>query len=148
MDNSRIHRNMKIARDDSDVKLGCYDRCGLPLNTSLRISERALRGVPSNSSAALRVLHFLVCHHNLWQHALYSNFIVSVIYAHLVYCVFMRLLGYDIVVEQIKLPTRLGIENWTACSFSFSDAFFGLGGGCLGGSWFFSKPRWLQKIVR
>ena len=36
------HRNMKIARDDSTVKLGCSAWCGLPLNASERTSERAL----------------------------------------------------------------------------------------------------------
>ena len=70
-------------------------------------------------------------------------------FTHILCIVFsLRLLDYDIVVEQVELPTLLGIENWTACSFSYSDAFFGLGGGCLGGGWPFSKPRWLQKIVR
>ena len=39
---SRIHRNIKIARDDSAVTLGCTDWCGLPLNSSERISEQAL----------------------------------------------------------------------------------------------------------
>ena len=42
MNDLRIHRNMKIARFDSALKLGCSDRCGLPLNTSGRISEEAL----------------------------------------------------------------------------------------------------------
>ena len=42
MNESRIHRNMKIARDDSTVKLGCSDWCGLPLNALKRISEQAL----------------------------------------------------------------------------------------------------------
>ena len=42
MNDSRIHRNIKIARDDSAVTLGCSDWCGLPLNASERISERAL----------------------------------------------------------------------------------------------------------
>ena len=39
MNDSRIHRNMKIARDDSAAKLGCSD---FPLNASERISEQAL----------------------------------------------------------------------------------------------------------
>ena len=38
MNDSRIHRNMKIARDDSAANLGCSDWCGFPLNTSERIS--------------------------------------------------------------------------------------------------------------
>ena len=42
MNDSRIHRNIKIARDDSAVTLGCSDWCGLPLNASERISEQAL----------------------------------------------------------------------------------------------------------
>ena len=42
MKDSRIYRNMKIARAGSTVKLGCSDRCGLPLNASERISEQAL----------------------------------------------------------------------------------------------------------
>ena len=42
MNDSRIHRNMKIARDDIAAKLGCSDRCDFPLNASERISEQAL----------------------------------------------------------------------------------------------------------
>ena len=42
MNDSLIHRNMKIARDDSAAKLGCSDRCDFPLNASERISEQAL----------------------------------------------------------------------------------------------------------
>ena len=42
MNDSRIHRNMKIARDDSAAKLGCSDRCDFQLNASERISEQAL----------------------------------------------------------------------------------------------------------
>ena len=42
MNDSRIHRNMKIARDDSAAKLGCSNRCDFPLNASERISEQAL----------------------------------------------------------------------------------------------------------
>ena len=42
MNDSRIHQNIEIARDDSTVTLGCSDWCGLPLNASERISERAL----------------------------------------------------------------------------------------------------------
>ena len=42
MNDSQIHRNMKIALDDSAVKLGCSDWCGLPPNASERISEKAL----------------------------------------------------------------------------------------------------------
>ena len=42
MNDSRIHRNMKIARDDSTAKLGCSDWCDFPLNASERISEQAL----------------------------------------------------------------------------------------------------------
>ena len=42
MNDSRIHRNMKIARDDSAAKLGCSDWCDFPLNASERISEQAL----------------------------------------------------------------------------------------------------------
>ena len=38
MNDSRIHRDMKIARDDSAAKLGYSDWCGFPLNTSERIS--------------------------------------------------------------------------------------------------------------
>ena len=36
---SRVYRNMKIARDDSAVKLGCSEWCGLPLNASERASD-------------------------------------------------------------------------------------------------------------
>ena len=98
-----------------------------------RPSSSSLPCLPSQPMAA-RVITEL--HYKVW-------------FTHILCIVFsLRLLDYDIVVEQVELPTLLGIENWTACSFSFSDAFFGLGGGCLGGSWFFSKPRWLQKIVR
>ena len=42
MNDSRIYRNMKIAWDDSAVKLGISVLCGLPLNASERISEQAL----------------------------------------------------------------------------------------------------------
>ena len=42
MNDGRIYWNMKIAQDDSAVKLGCNDWCGLPLNVSERISEQAL----------------------------------------------------------------------------------------------------------
>ena len=42
MNDSRIHRNMKIARGDSAAKLGCSDGCDFPLNASERISEQAL----------------------------------------------------------------------------------------------------------
>ena len=42
MNDSRIHRNMKIAWDDSAAKLGCSDRCDFPLNAFERISEQAL----------------------------------------------------------------------------------------------------------
>ena len=42
MNDCRIHRNMKIAWNDSVVKLGCCDQCGLPLNALERISEQAL----------------------------------------------------------------------------------------------------------
>ena len=42
MNDSWIHRNMKIARDDSAAKLGCSDWCDFPLNASERISEQAL----------------------------------------------------------------------------------------------------------
>ena len=34
--------NMKIVQDDSAIKLGCSDWCGLPLNASGRMSEQAL----------------------------------------------------------------------------------------------------------
>ena len=36
---SRVYRNMKIARDDSAVNLGCSEWCGLPLNASERASD-------------------------------------------------------------------------------------------------------------
>ena len=42
INDSRIHRNVKIARGDSAVTLGCSEWCGLPLNASERISEQAL----------------------------------------------------------------------------------------------------------
>ena len=42
MNDSRIRRYMKIARDDSAAKLGCSDWCDFPLNASERISEQAL----------------------------------------------------------------------------------------------------------
>ena len=42
MNDSRIHQDMKIARNDSAVKLGCRDWCGLPLNASEGLSEEAL----------------------------------------------------------------------------------------------------------
>ena len=42
MNDSRIHWNMKIARDDSAAKLGCSDWSDFPLNASERISEQAL----------------------------------------------------------------------------------------------------------
>ena len=38
----RIHKDMKIAQDDSTVKLGYFVRCGLPLHVSERIPEQAL----------------------------------------------------------------------------------------------------------
>ena len=38
---SRIHRNMKIARNDSAAKLGCSDWYDFPLNVSERISEQS-----------------------------------------------------------------------------------------------------------
>ena len=34
MNGSRIHQDMKIAWNDSAIKLGCSDWCGLPLNAS------------------------------------------------------------------------------------------------------------------
>ena len=34
--------NMKIVQDDSAIKLGCSDWCGLPINASGRMSEQAL----------------------------------------------------------------------------------------------------------
>ena len=42
MNDSRVHGNVKIARDDSALTLGCSDRCGLSLNSSEGISEQAL----------------------------------------------------------------------------------------------------------
>ena len=42
MNDSQIHRNTEIARDDSTAKLSCNDWCDFPLNTSERISEQAL----------------------------------------------------------------------------------------------------------
>ena len=39
MNDSRIHQNMKIAWDDSAVKLAW---CGLPLDASEKISEQAI----------------------------------------------------------------------------------------------------------
>ena len=39
MNNSRIHQDMKIARNDSVVKLGYSEWCGFPLNASERLSE-------------------------------------------------------------------------------------------------------------
>ena len=42
MNDGRIQRNMKIARDDSAAKLGCNDRCDFPFNASERILEKAL----------------------------------------------------------------------------------------------------------
>ena len=39
MKDSRVYRNMKIAQDDSTVKLGCSEWCGLPLNASERASD-------------------------------------------------------------------------------------------------------------
>ena len=42
MNDSRIHRNMKIAWDDSTAKLSCSDCCDFPLDASERISEQAL----------------------------------------------------------------------------------------------------------
>ena len=39
LNNSRIHQDMKIARNDSVVKLGYSDWCGFPLNASERLSE-------------------------------------------------------------------------------------------------------------
>ena len=45
MNYSRIHRNMKVARDDSAAKLGWSDWCDFPLNASERISESKLLGL-------------------------------------------------------------------------------------------------------
>ena len=42
MNDSRIHQDMKIARNDSAVKLGCSDWCGLALNALERLLEQAL----------------------------------------------------------------------------------------------------------
>ena len=42
INDSRIHRNIKIARDNSAVTLGCSDWCGLPFHASERTSEQAL----------------------------------------------------------------------------------------------------------
>ena len=42
MNESRIQQDMKIVRNDSAVKPGCSDWCGLPLNASERLSEQAL----------------------------------------------------------------------------------------------------------
>ena len=42
MNESRIHRNMKIARDDSAAKLGFNDWCDFPHNASERISVQAI----------------------------------------------------------------------------------------------------------
>ena len=42
MNDGRIHWNMKIARDDSAVKLGSSDWRGLPLNASERILGQVL----------------------------------------------------------------------------------------------------------
>ena len=44
MNGSRIHRNMKIARSDSAIKLSYWDWCGLPLIhvAAKTISEQAL----------------------------------------------------------------------------------------------------------
>ena len=42
VNDSRIHWNMKIARDDSTTKLGRSDWRDFPLNASERISEHAL----------------------------------------------------------------------------------------------------------
>ena len=42
MNDNRIHRNIKIARYEIAVKLGCCDWCGLPLNASERISGKTL----------------------------------------------------------------------------------------------------------
>ena len=39
MKDSRVYWNMKIARDDSAVNLGCSEWCGLPLNASERASD-------------------------------------------------------------------------------------------------------------
>ena len=41
MNDSRIYRNMKIAWNNSAVKLGCSDWCDLQLNATERISEHA-----------------------------------------------------------------------------------------------------------
>ena len=42
MNDSQIHQDMKIVRNDSAVKLGCSDWCGLPLNALERLLEQAL----------------------------------------------------------------------------------------------------------
>ena len=42
MNESQIHRKMKVARDDSVAKLGFSGRCDFSLNASERISEQAL----------------------------------------------------------------------------------------------------------
>ena len=39
---SQIHRNMRIARDESAAKLSYSDWCGFPLNASEMISEQAI----------------------------------------------------------------------------------------------------------
>ena len=119
--------NQRILKDIRASSLRCS------LKFFGRPSSSSLPCLPSQPMAA-RVITEL--HYKVW-------------FTHILCIVFsLRLLDYDIVVEQVELPTLLGIENWTACSFSYSDAFFGLGGGCLGGGWPFFKPRWLQKIVR
>ena len=58
MNDSRIHRNMKIARNDSAVKLAYWDWGGLPLYASERMLElapscslEAVAGVISEASA-------------------------------------------------------------------------------------------------
>ena len=58
MNDLRIHRNMKIARVDSALKLGCSDWCGLPLNTSGRIAEEALFFTRRTADAVSGLLHY------------------------------------------------------------------------------------------
>ena len=41
LNDGRIHQDMKIARTDSAVNLGCSDWCGLPVNASEMLSEQA-----------------------------------------------------------------------------------------------------------
>ena len=59
---SRIHKYMKIARDDSIVKLDCCDSCGLPLHASERISDQSKllvvhsKGVQCSSKACFNAM--------------------------------------------------------------------------------------------